>query len=434
MSMQTIAAVNAAIKEILIPVLEDANEKRADTFTQVDDGKADEINDRGAFLSILVKDHAVERARGTEGGAFPPASGPVYVKATLPHITIERTVGMSGAVKRNSNRNQINVNVVKKNFTNAMDKYYKARNRAMFGDGSGELARAGAGSVGAGGTAVDTTTKIITCNGLTNLFGSRFIDEGQELEARSSSGTSRDSGSGTAIKMTVTAVDRGNKKFTVDQLPTDLAASDVFYNYGSYGKDIYGFDYHIAKTGTWLGLTRGSSNIGLNSVRRSQGGEKLTGGALDQLIGDVTFKLGGEPDKEGAEIIWAPTQENSYKDEGYELKQFVMTVGQTARGANIDMSFSGVTHSGIKTRKEVDCQIDRVIYNRKGAMGKFALQNIQILQDDGGPLRLQVGADGYMDAYVGFIQGVLNVAPERPQELAMLTDCAYTGYSDGSIA
>jgi hypothetical protein len=432
MSVQNIAAVNAAIREVLIPVLEDANEKRADTFSTIDDGTPEEINARGSFLSILSLDHAIERTTTNEGGAFPEASAPQYVKATLPHVTIERTVGMTGAVKRNNNRNQINVNVVKKNFTNAMDKIYKARNRACFGDGSGEWARVGPGTVGAGGTAVNTTTKVITCNGTTNLFGSRFIDIGQKLEARSTGGVRRE-GAG-LTKMTVTAVDRENKRFTVDQLPTDIAADDIIYSFDSFGTEILGFDYHFAKTGTWLGLTRGSSNIGLNAVRRSLGGEKLTGGAVDQLLGDMKFKLGGEPNKDGLEIIWAPTQCNSYKDEGYELKQFVMTIGQTARGANIDMSFSGVTHSGIKTREEVDCQIDRVIVNPKGLMKKFQLQKIQIVQDDGGPLRLQVGADGYVDAYVGFIQGVLNTAPETPWMGAMMTDCAHDGYSNGHIA
>jgi hypothetical protein len=153
MGVQTIANVNAAIKEILIPVLEEANEKRADTFMQIEDGTDGEINARGTFLSILSQDHAIERTTTDEGGAFPTASAPVYVKATLPHIKVERTVGMTGAVKRNNNRNQINVNVVKKNFTNAMDKTMKSQNRFMFGDGSGELARIGAGTVTAGGTA-----------------------------------------------------------------------------------------------------------------------------------------------------------------------------------------------------------------------------------------------------------------------------------------
>jgi hypothetical protein len=67
-------------------------------------------------------------------------------------------------------------------------------------------------------------------------------------------------------------------------------------------------------------------------------------------------------------------------------------------------------------------------------MKKFQLQKIQIVQDDGGPLRLQVGADGYVDAYVGFIQGVFNTAPEKPWMGAMLTDCAHDGYSNGHQA
>lgn len=434
MSAQNISAVNAAIREILIPVLEDANEKRADTFSTIDAGTPEEINSRGAFLSILSLDHAIEQSTTTEGGAFPEAHGPTYVKATLPFIKTMRTVGMSGAVKRNNAKNQINVNVVKKNFTNTMDKIFKSKNRFCFGDGSGEVARMGTGTVQAGGTGADTTTKIVTCNGTTNLFGSRFIDIGQQLEARGTDGTSRVNGGSSAFKMTVTAVDRGNKKFTVDAFPSDLASGDVFYNYLSYGAEIYGFDYHFAKTGTWLNLTRGTSNIGLNSVRRDNGGEKLTGGALDQLLGDINFKLGGEPNKDGLEIIWAPTQRNSYLDEGYSLKQFVMQVGQTGKGAKIDMSFDGVTHSGIKTRSEVDCQIDRVVVNPRGLVKKFELTKIQIVQDDGGPLRLQVGSSGYVDSYVGFILGELNIAPEKPWMGALMTGCAYANYSDGNIA
>lgn len=432
MAVQNIAAVNAAIREILIPVLEDANEKKAHTFSTIYEGKDQEINARGTFLSIQSLDHAIERTTTVEGGAFPSASSPQYVKATLPHIKVERTIGMTGAVKRNQNKSHLNVNVVRKNFTNAMDKIYKSMNRHVFGDGSGELARAGAGTVGAGGTAIDTTTKVITCNGTTNLFGSRFIDIGAELEARNPAGARYEGGG--IIKMTVTAVDRENKKFTVNQLPTDIAASCVFYNYDSYATAPYGYDYHCAKTGTWLGLTRGTSNIALNSVRRSLGGEKLTGGALEQLIGDMKFKLGGEPNKDGIEIVWAPTQCNSYKDEGYSLKQFVMTVGQTARGSNIDMGFSGVTHDGIKTREEVDIQIDRVLVNPIGDMQKFELQKIKILDDDGGPLRLQVDGDGYHDAYVGFIQGVFNIGTPTPWNFAMLTECATEGYSNGHIA
>lgn len=45
-----------------------------------------------------------------------------------------------------------------------------------------------------------------------------------------------------------------------------------------------------------------------------------------------------------------------------------------------------------------------------------------------------MGSDGYYDSYVGFIQGVLNIAPERPWELAMGTSLAYEGYSNGHIA
>lgn len=432
MGLQTISAVNATVREILIPVLEEANEKKAITFNIINRGEPDEINARGSFLSILAKDHAIERTTTAEGGAFPTAHAPEYVKATLPHITVERTVGMTGAVKRNAKRGHLNADVVKRNFTNAMDGTFKERNRDCFGDGSGEKGRIGSGTKASGGTAIDTDTNVLTLDGTTNLYGSRWFSIGQQLEARSTGGTRRTGGGLT--KMTVTAVDRGTKKITVDQIPTDLVATDVLYNYDSYGTSLYGFDYHGQKTGSWLSLTRGSTNPGLNAVRRSAGGDKLTAGWLDQLIGDITFKLGAEPSKDGMELIWAPTQKNSYLDEGYNLKQFVMQVGQTARGQKIDMGFDGVTHSGIKTRTDVDCQINRVVVHPMGAMKKYELQRIQILQDDGGPLRLQVGSDGYYDGYVGFIQGVLNLGSPTPWMLAILEDLAYTGYSDGHQA
>jgi hypothetical protein len=432
MSIQTLAAVNAAVRETLIPVLEDGNEKKANTYNMCPFGEG-EINARGLFLSILVDDHAIERTTTDEGGAFPEGDAPGYVKAQLPLVKIERTILMSGAVKRNNNRNQLNVNVVRRNFTNAMDGTYKERNRAMFGDGSGERARIGAGTVGAGGTGVDTTTKKIYCNGTTNLFGVRFLKKKQLLEARAADGTRRVGGGLT--KMTVTAVDRKNNWVQVDQLPTDIAAGDLLVNYDSYGTSDLGFDYHCGVSGSWLGLTRGSTNPVLNAVRRAMGREKLTGSALDQLIGDMTFKLGEEPRKDGREIIWAPTQQNSYKDEGYKLKQFVMTVGETRAGTKIDMGFEECSHNGMKSRVEVDCQIDKVWIHTIGAIKKYPLQRIGILQDDGGPVRLQVGAAGYYDAYVGFIQGEQNVGTETPWDaLACLEELAYDGYSDGRIA
>ncbi len=56
---------------------------------------------------------------------------------------------------------------------------------------------------------------------------------GQQLEARSTAGALRNGGGLT--KMTVTAVDRKNKRLTVDQLPTDIAVNDALYNFNSYG-------------------------------------------------------------------------------------------------------------------------------------------------------------------------------------------------------
>jgi hypothetical protein len=434
MSIQTIAAVNAAVRESLIPVLEDGNEKKATTYNMFPFGEG-EINARGMFLSILADDHAIERTTTVEGGAFPDGDATGWIKPNLPLVKIERTILMSGAVKRNNNKNQLNINVVRRNFTNAMDMTYKSQNRYAFGDGSGEQARIGGGTVGAGGTAVDTTTKRIYCNGATNLYGVRWLKKNQQLEARAADGTRRVGGG--IIKMTVTKVSRkqGDDYIEVDQLPTDIAAGDLLVNYDSYGTAPLGFDYHCGISGQWLGLNRGVTNPVLNGVRRSNGGEKLTGGALDQLIGDMTFKLGEEPRKDGREIIWAPTQQNSYKDEGYRLKQFVLTVGQTARGSAIDMGFEECSHNGMKSRVDVDCQIDRVVIHTIGAVKKYALQRIQILQDDGGPIRLQVGALGYYDAYVGFIQGEQNTATETPWDaIAILENLAYDGYSNGRIA
>lgn len=176
---------------------------------------------------------------GEETGELPVATGNNYVqlRSTLKNLYGQLEIS-DKAIKSSAN----NIGAFVDLLAYEMEGLVKASSfnlgRMLYGDGSGKVATI---------AAVDSTTKVVTCDSVRNII------EGMVLDAYSTD-TKKNTG---AIK--VTYVDRVNNKFTFDTsiyAGSELAKDQVLYVQGSKGLEITGLGNIFSDSASIYGLSK----------------------------------------------------------------------------------------------------------------------------------------------------------------------------------
>lgn len=242
MSMTT-TQLNKFVKETLDPVIHESfnfNHQTAKKFKRM--VPTEDITSIGRYFTIQTESNESYASQSSEGGAFPAASTLADAEALVNYRSQFGSFKFTGDVEDLAT-NKTLMNATKRIIADKTKSFDEVQGYFLFGDGNGVL----------GQIDIANTNDITCLNNVTYSQGARAIRKGMVLNAYDVSGTAYRTGD-----MTVTSVARSTDIVTVDSAAGSIASDndDVFVFKSSYGYAPQGFAYHIADSGTWLGLSR----------------------------------------------------------------------------------------------------------------------------------------------------------------------------------
>jgi hypothetical protein len=342
-SYQNLAAVAAAMKEVLEfdASKADTIEKSALLIKAWKQGKAAQINQRNAFIILNVDNASVIRYDATEFADFATPSNQSQLKTSIPLQRVTKSFSVSGAVRRQQATGTSLFDTVMDGADDVAEMMDKQLNFNAHGNGTGEIARAS----GVAGTTV-------TCANASNLYGSRQVYKNELVEFRATNGTLHSAGNRYS---TVTAVDLAAKTFTVDAIASDATTNDIVYDYGSYNNGFRGLAYHVAASGAWQGVSDRTTYRGLSSVVIAASSASISRALIDQLDGEMRFKIGDGAKPAGRIVYTSYTQVAGFKALGYDLQRY----NGSDTSLNTGFLDDALQHGDLPIKGSVDCQVDR---------------------------------------------------------------------------
>lgn len=403
------SGANPLLIEIVRKTLEDANEKKDNTFAMIENDTENlGSNSLGVRMPIAVEDNASEVWRATDGADFAQSGTEVYKNLTVTHTRVYKAAEFTADIRQMDHDPRV-APIVTGAVSRANQRLKKSCNQYLYGDGSGEVARYLSGT---------GTTSIVMTSAAGNFFGStKVMKNGRYQWYDSTLATARNGG----YVFTVQSVDRAAKTVVFDAAPT-LSANDVLVIEGSISAVLNGFVNMIGNTGSIHGQSR-TTYPGLNAVVINAGGAPLSASLMGQIENTMAFKTGMEKIGDGYTYRWSPVQRQAYLNLGYELKQFM-----NERAGNMDAGFDGTTFGNIKASVDVDCPDDTIVLAGMSQFKKFQLIPIQALTFPGGDIfwpKLGSSGQNYADSWIVNIAGKLQIGVPNPKMAgARLTNLA----------
>jgi protein-tyrosine-phosphatase len=239
----TTTQLNQIVKETFDTMIHESYDFNVGTMKRFKkEVPTEDITSIGRYFAIQVQSNESYGSQATEGGAFPAAGNLVDVKALVNYRSQFASFSFTGDVEDLAT-NKTLTNALKRIVKDTTEAFDEKQNFFLFGDGSGVLG------------VIDSVSSndITMLNTVANSYGARAIRKGQLLNAYDVSGTAYRTGD-----MTVNSVNRTTDVVAVDTAASGIASDDddVLVFKGSYGYAPQGFKYHVADSGSWLGLSR----------------------------------------------------------------------------------------------------------------------------------------------------------------------------------
>src|SRR5882724_4790118 len=216
------SGANSLLIEIVRKTLEDANEKKDNTFSRIEkDTENLGSNQLGVRNPITVEDNASEVWRASDGGDFAQSGAEVYVNLTVTHTRVYKAAEFTADIRQMDQNGPTVAPIVTGAVARANQRLKKSCNQQVLVNGDGEVGRYLSGT----GT---TTITFTSTSG--NYFGvTKILKNGRYQWYDSTLATARNGG----YVFTVTAApNRANKTAVFDVAPT-LSANDVLVVEGS---------------------------------------------------------------------------------------------------------------------------------------------------------------------------------------------------------
>lgn len=217
--------------------------------------------------------------------------------------------------------------------------FRQRQNLWMFGVGTGAL---GIISDASGGTTVV----------FGGDYGSENIIVGSRLWFYTAAGVRRVGGGAvTSTVLTNDTVD-GGTTITLDQVPNDLAATDIAVYEASFGNAPHGLAYHVTdESGDWFGINTGTfSNI--KSTVHDANNNALMPGMIDLAQAKARKRTGVNAPVNDRVLLSHTAQELNYRQLGYDLFRNVPATGNT----KLDLGFPAAAHNGMRWKLDANCQ------------------------------------------------------------------------------
>jgi hypothetical protein len=360
-----LANVEAAVREYYSGGVEDLTYNVDDTLSEIEEGRdAEELNSRGASLVIRPLNNVSERWGTAELQDYPNPGVSPLVKTTVVFTGVTATCLFSNHVLAENQSATTIANLVTGELDNKLENLRDSQDFYLWGDGTGERARVSG-----------VASLVVTCNNSGNLYGVQMLEQGMEVEFRTSAGVLH-SGGGITYG-TIQSVDYANLTFTLDQIPSDAANNDRVVLRGSYGSAPRGFLYHVAPSGAWQGLSDRTIYRGTTPTTITASGA-LTQGLLEKMHSARALKTGKRDRDGGRYKLYVSSQFSAYVAIGFDMK--------TVTGNSFDAGFADgqVDYAGTPFRFSKHVQRDFVWELNVKKMRIYRMQKVQMVKNDGG--------------------------------------------------
>ena len=239
----TTTQLNQIVKETFDTMIHESYDFNVGTMKRFKkEVPTEDITSLGRYFAIQISSNESYGSQSTEGGAFPAAGKLEDIKALVNYRSQFSSFKFTGDVEDLAT-NKTLTNALKRIVKDTTESFDEKQNYFLFGNGTGVLG------------VIDSVSSndITMLNTVANSQGARAIRKGQLLNAYDVSGTAYRTGD-----MVVDGVNRTTDVVTVGTAAAAIASDDddVLVFKGSYGYAPQGFAYHVADSGTWLGLNR----------------------------------------------------------------------------------------------------------------------------------------------------------------------------------
>lgn len=254
MAQYTTTGLNEIVKETLDAVIHSSFDTNVETMKKFKRKVVTEdITSLGREFTISLQKNESYGSQASEGGAFPAAGALVDDRATVNYRSQFASFDFSGDVEDLRNSKTLR-DALTRIVMDAQESFDEKQNYFLFGSGNGSLG------------VIDSVSSndLTMLNTVANSQGARPVRAGMVVNAYDQSGSAYRTGD-----MEVTSINRSTDVVTVDSAAGSIASDDddILVFKGSYGYAPQGFAYHIADSGTWLGLNRSTATLaGLRSL------------------------------------------------------------------------------------------------------------------------------------------------------------------------
>lgn len=400
-----LADVEAAMKEVYVGrSIEDLTGNTGSTYRRIKNGtkSAVELNSRGASIVGRVRNNVSERLSNAEFADFPSAGRSQLYKFNITAKGFQATCLFSHQAMSERRMTSAIINEVQGQIDNKLENTMNSLNFYAWGDGSGERARVG--SVSYAGTVAT-----VVCDNPGNLYGTQNLEEGMQVEFRTSAGTLRSTG---AAYATIDTTDNGTMTFVTESgAPTNIAAGDRIYIRDSYNGAPAGVLYHINNSGPWQGLTDRTLYKNTSCPVINAAGDAISPVLVDKMESAQAFKRGDSYKVKGE--FYASSQFYGYKQLGYELR-----VQMDAQ--KFDGGIQTITHGGNKINWERDVPRDAFCQVDFDELRRFDMQELDFVKNVAGGYFHQINASSgqlHASGKAVYFEGFFNWGCVNPNKL-----------------
>jgi hypothetical protein len=318
----------------------------SDCWKKISKGDAKHIGAKGIFYMLQTRrpNHIQSKSFGTTPGAqFPEATKSAWqtmnVTAIVDIATLQRdlNVDFQNAKKDLKQMPAKNTNFIKDEMKSIIEFYGVTKSRQLWQDRTNELARV---------SAINTSTRVVTCNNAGNLFNVQNLEAGQPAEVRDGSGTLRGYlGIESVYKPTKTfkidanyILDASGATATLSSL--GITNGDRIYPKDGYNQGIQGVPTMIGVSGAFQSLADRTFNSDMTGVELDATGRALSWSMLQRLNTAQRFRRNGKKTKG---VFYASSQLDALSSLGLATQGFGQKTSLDMGFTENDMSFNGMT-------------------------------------------------------------------------------------------
>jgi hypothetical protein len=397
----TTSELNKFVKETFDPVIRESygfNCKTLNLFKK--QVPTEPVTSIGRYFTIQTQSNQSYGSAATEGGAFPAAGTLKDQKALIGYRSQFKSFGWTGDVNDLANAKTL-VSANQRVIKDATEQFDEVQNLFLFGPGDGVLG------------VIDTVSSndITMLNTVANSYGAREILAGQLLNAYDQSGAAYRSGD-----MTVNSVARSTDIVSVDTAAASIATDDddVLVFKGSYGYAPQGFRYHVADSGTWLGLSRTTFPSLKASVYDASSGS-LDYDMLDLAMLRSANLAGDDVPANDFTFITHPCQTVYLKAAGRNSAN-VQFQGGLAGNKKLDLGLMDVEYNGKRINTDSKCAPSDFWGLRLSTWFIEEVAPRQLYKHASGNVMVQglAGSTNYADAMEGRVYWRYNIVCKEP--------------------